>query len=126
MDIKIMTSDLEVVVDLEDVENSLGRKFDSKSPVWSPEPTYNLALLRAQLQYANDLLEHRGVVLLNEVYERLGFSRTTAGALLGWTRGEDCFISFGSWRVEDNDAIVLDFNVEGIVFHKLSEFAFND
>ena len=73
------------------------RFFDELSSSWNPEPEYNNLFLRCQQNYVNDLLNARGHVFLNEVYDRLGIPRSKAGAVVGWTlHGEgDGYIDFG-------------------------------
>jgi hypothetical protein len=96
---------------------------------WSPQPDYNLHYLRAKQQWANDQLNAKGVVFLNDVYKDLGFEPTSAGQIVGWVknnkRGGDNFIDFGIFDNPDrfNDfmagregAIWLDFNVDGVVY----------
>jgi len=109
------------------------RFFDHFSSSWSKEPEYNLIFLKCQQNYANDLLKARGHVFLNEVYDLVGVPRSKAGAVVGWllTRnGEtDNFINFGvfdgtSNRARDfvngyEGAILLDFNVDGVIYDKI-------
>jgi len=109
------------------------RFFDEMSPNWAKTPEYNLVFLRLQQSYLNDLLKIRGHVFLNEVYDRLGIPRTQAGQIVGWVYSKDetgegdNFISFGLYdglgnKHRDfvngyNDAILLDFNVDGIIWN---------
>jgi hypothetical protein len=109
------------------------RFFDQSSPSWSKEPEYNLIFLKCQQNYANDLLHSRGHVFLNEVYDMLGIPRSKAGAVVGWILTPDGqtdnFINFGvfddrSDAVRDfvngfEGAILLDFNVDGVIFDKI-------
>lgn len=110
------------------------RFFDSSSTSWSKEPEYNLIFLKCQQNYANDLLRARGHVFLNEVYDMLGIPRSKAGAVVGWIlskNGEtDNFVNFGVFDDRTNDrvrdfvngyegAILLDFNVDGIIYDKI-------
>jgi hypothetical protein len=109
------------------------RFFDDNSTEWSKEPEYNMLFLKAQQNFANDLLHHRGHVFLNEVYDMLGLERSKAGAVVGWIISKngstDNFINFGvfddkSDRARDfvngfEGAILLDFNVDGLIFDKL-------
>jgi Family of unknown function (DUF6353) len=109
------------------------RFFDQSSSSWSKEPEYNLIFLKAQQNYANDLLHARGHVLLNDVYDMLGIPRSKAGAVVGWVLSRngstDDFVSFGvfedrSDKVRDfvngrEGAILLDFNVDGIIYDKI-------
>ena len=107
------------------------RFFDELSSSWNPEPEYNNLFLRCQQNYVNDLLNARGHVFLNEVYDRLGIPRSKAGAVVGWTlHGEgDGYIDFGifdGWKPKAREfvnghegAILLDFNVDGIIYDKL-------
>ena len=108
------------------------RFFDPYSTSWSKEPEYNLIFLRCQQNYANDLLRARGHVFLNEVYDMLGIARSKAGAVVGWVlskNGEtDNFINFGIFDGDDRardfvngreGAILLDFNVDGVIYDKI-------
>lgn len=107
------------------------RFFDEGCTGWEKNAEYNLMFLRAQQQYANDLLRSRGHVFLNEVYDMLGIERTKAGQAVGWvydTSEEhtgDNYIDFGIYNIhrkanrnfvngyERN--ILLDFNVDGVI-----------
>jgi len=99
--------------------------FDETNPEWSKEPGYNYMYLKSQQVYHNQLLQTRGHVFLNEVYDALGIPRTKAGSVVGWVIGEgDNFIDFGIFndRQEVRDfvngyekSIRLDFNVDGVI-----------
>jgi len=114
-----------------DTPSIYARFFDEYSTSWSKEPEYNLVFLTCQQNYANDLLRSRGHVFLNEVYDLLGIPRSEAGAVVGWILGVgDDYIDFGVWddrtnsRVRDfvngwEGAILLDFNVDGVIFDKI-------
>lgn len=96
---------------------------------------YNLQFLRAQQQYANNLLQAQGYLFLNEVYEMLGFEPTKAGQIVGWIYDPknpvgDNFVDFGMRVVHepvDTDnygdvwdrAVLLDFNVDGNIFERV-------
>lgn len=108
------------------------RFFDSYSPSWSKEPEYNLIFLKCQQNYANDMLRARGHVFLNEVYDMLGIPRSKAGSVVGWVlskNGEtDNFINFGVFDGSDKardfvngleGAILLDFNVDGVIYDRI-------
>lgn len=109
--------------------------FDETCPNWSPQPEYNRMFLKAQQNYANDLLLARGHVLLNDVYEMIGIKRTSAGCVVGWvlSKGGDNFIDFGifdgtDYSVRDfvngyRNTILLDFNVDGVVYDRISKEA---
>lgn len=59
------------------------RFFDETRMGWTKDPEYNLMYLIAQQRYANEMLEHRGHLFLNEVYDMLDIPRTKAGAMVG-------------------------------------------
>ena len=107
------------------------RFFDEFSPNWQNDPEYNLMFLKAQQQYANDLLRAKGRLFLNEVYDLLGLERSKAGQVVGWVYNPenpegDNFVDFGIYNVcEDRviafmngeePSILLDFNVDGDVW----------
>ena len=96
--------------------------------------SYNHAFLRAQQNYANDLLKRQGHVFLNEVYDMLGLPRTNLGIAVGWLNGynkrnpnNDQYITFGvdnplnEEKADAREAMMqpffLDFNVDGSIFN---------
>jgi hypothetical protein len=107
------------------------RFFDELSPRWGRDAELNFLFLRAQQNYANDLLLSRGHVFLNEVYDMLGIPRSSIGAIVGWclTKDGDNFIDFGFMNGDNprarefvnghTDSIFLDFNVDGVIYEKI-------
>ena len=107
------------------------RFFDPMSTKWSKEPEYNLLLLKCQQNYANDLLRARGHVFLNEVYDMIGVPRSKAGSVVGWIlvgNVKENWIDFGIWDDDNNvrdfvngreASILLDFNVDGVIYDKI-------
>src|SRR5690606_33764203 len=65
------------------------RCFDATSPHWVKDAEMNRYFLTCQLNYFNHRLQAYGHVFLNEVYDALGFDRTTAGQVVGWVRDPD-------------------------------------
>lgn len=114
-----------------DQYSTYARFFDEMCPDWNRNPEYNLIFLRAQQNWANDLLQARGHVFLNEVYDMLGIPRSKAGAVVGWVIGHDGdnYIDFGLFNGENSAArdfvngrersILLDFNVDGVIYDKI-------
>lgn len=110
--------------------------FDEFNKNWNPTPEFNLFFLRGQQNYLNDLLQVRGHVLLNDVYDALGMERTTPGMIVGWMKDAkergagDGYIDFGIWSensmermhdfmVGNEQAILLDFNVDGVIYNNI-------
>lgn len=124
---------------MEERENSEGKKvtvvnplnvspyakfFDELSTAWTHDPETNRAFLMAQQNYYNDILQVRGHVFLNEVYDALGVSRTNAGQHVGWRvdGAGDKYIDFGLYEVRNSrfidsteHSLLLDFNVDGVI-----------
>jgi len=102
--------------------------FDEGNVHWQNVNDYNLVFLRAQQQFANDLLIARGHVFLNDVYDSIGIERTSAGAVVGWVLNKkgDNFVDFGMYNEDserarafingDEKSIFLDFNVDGVIY----------
>lgn len=103
------------------------RFYDTGCKEWTKDPNYNFTYLRCQQNLANDLLQSRGHIFLNEVYDMLGIPRTKAGAVVGWVKGQgDDFVDFGIFNGDSDKArdfvngyersILLDFNVSGVIY----------
>lgn len=107
------------------------RFFDEASPYWQKNPEYNLMFLKAQQQYANDLLRAKGRLFLNDVYDMLGIEKSKAGQIVGWVYNPnnptgDNFVDFGIYDMSKERVrafvngyeanILLDFNVDGNIW----------
>lgn len=98
--------------------------FEPSNPNWEKDSETNRFFLSANQEYFNHVLQTRGYVFLNEVYERLGFEPTKAGQVVGWIKGMgDDFIDFGMYNLSSEatmrfingseNVVILDFNVDG-------------
>jgi len=100
--------------------------FDESCSMWVKNPEYNMTTLLCQQQFANDMLNSRGHLFLNEVYDMLGAKQTTAGSVTGWVKGHgDSFVDFGIYEGKSADTVaangysktmLLDFNVDGVIY----------
>lgn len=104
------------------------RIFDRSSTAWEANLELNRIFLQCQQNYFNHILNARGHVFLNEVYDALGFERCSEGQIVGWVLNSegDGYIDFGIFQVNSPMAldgtetcIVLDFNVDGAVYDKI-------
>ena len=107
------------------------RFFDDGCTGWEKDSEMNLMFLRAQQQYANDLLISRGYLFLNEVYNMLGIQITKAGQVVGWVYDPENpnfqnYVDFGIYDInkpKNRDfvngyerTVLLDFNVDGNIW----------
>lgn len=116
--------------------STYARCFDETSRGWQKDAELNLYFVRQVEAWANNRLEERGFLFLNEVYEALGFDATKAGAVVGWTYvkdGEnthgDNYVCFGIYDLYDAQkrafvngyerSIWLDFNVDGNILDEI-------
>lgn len=114
--------------------SDFAKVYDCGCTGWSKDPEQSLMFLKLQQSYANEKLKREGYLFLNDVYEMLGIPKTSAGQVVGWIYDEDCpngdnFVDFGIYNLDNpkaadfvngyERAIVLDFNVDGIVYDKL-------
>lgn len=104
------------------------RCFDEYNPNWKKTNEYNRMFLLGHQNYFNHLLQARGHVFLNEVYEALGFEHSQAGQIVGWVISDagDCFVDFGIFERDSTrfvngwePSIWLDFNVDGVIWDKI-------
>lgn len=113
------------------VEDEYVKYFTRSNPYWDNNQDYVEMFLRSQQNYANDRLRIEKVLTLNDVYESLGFQKTKAGMVVGWTYDEnnpngDNFVEFEVHKVyipDDNGnmdtAYAIDFNVDGNIYNKI-------
>lgn len=110
------------------------RFFDETSTEWHRNAEYNLMFLHQQQDHFNRLLRSRGYVTLNEVYDALGFTKMSqAGFIVGWIYDADHpdkYIDFGIYHIDrygkkadfvngHEYSILLDFNVDGVIYDKI-------
>lgn len=104
------------------------RFFDETCPAWKKDAELNRIFIECQQRYANYLLQTRGHVFLNDVYDMLGMERSQAGSVVGWVRDGDGdgYIDFGVFEAHNSRfvngierSVILDFNVDGIVYDKI-------
>lgn len=99
--------------------------FDKNSAAWDDDYEKNKYFLLMQLCYMNEKLKAVGYIFLNEVFDCLGLPRTKRGQVVGWiydknnTNGDN-YIDFGLAEQHKgvNGAVVLNFNVDGIIWDK--------
>ena len=102
--------------------------YDDGCEGWTKDPELNLMFLIRQQNYANEKLQKKGYLFLNEVYEMLGIQKTQAGQIVGWTYDKNCpqgdnYVDFGIYDTHKEGSrdfvngiertILLDFNVDG-------------
>lgn len=124
------------VVEGLDGYSEYARFFDDGCKGWEKDAEANLMFLRAQQQYANDLLRSRGYLFLNEVYNMLGIQITKAGQVVGWVYDPDNvkfynYVDFGIYDVNKpksrdfvngyERSILLDFNVDGDIWSLMND-----
>lgn len=110
--------------------NLYSRFFDSSCEDWDKNPELNMQFLQVRQTWANNMLQTRGHLFLNEVYDMLGFERSAAGSVVGWVLGNgDDFVDFGLYNQDSKstrrfvngleNVILLDFNVDGVIYDKI-------
>lgn len=103
--------------------------FDESNNNWSNNSNFRLFFLKTQQNIANDILQSKGHIFLNEVYQMLGEDPTPEGAIIGWLKGEgeNC-VDFGLYRPDEHtraflngreDSVLLEFNHCGVIFDKI-------
>lgn len=126
---KKVKEEIEVIEKCEDSPSIYARWFEQGNPNWDRNHTFNMMFLKARMSMCNDRLHAKGHLFLNEVYDSLGFEHTPEGAVVGWIDGgKDNFVDFGIFdarlnnqnpSVDQESRILLDFNVDGIIWDKI-------
>lgn len=99
--------------------------FDEYCTGWTKNAEDNLTFLLCQQNYANERLQAKGHLFLNDVYEMLGMQKTKAGQVIGWycDKNHEGVVDFGIFNIHDEGSrdfvngrersIWLDFNPDG-------------
>lgn len=107
--------------------------FDRNNVNWKSSPEYNLNFVQCQETFAQQRLDHKGHVFLNEVLGDLNMPHTRAGAVLGWIQSEDSpnVVDFGIEDLQTGmahvfgagedevDAVMLNFHGLQIIWDKI-------
>lgn len=114
--------------------------FDESCLNWTKSPEANKTFLIQTQAWANDRLQERGHLFLNEVLDMLGAQRTQAGNQVGWMYDKDgvcCGDNYVDLRIFDQcgvekyderkrafangyeRSIIIDPNVDGVILDKL-------
>lgn len=123
---KTVNKEISVVDGEVEGHSAYARFFDERSREWEKSAEYNLSFLVNSQNYANDLVNARGHLFLNEVYDMLDIPRTEAGQIMGWKKqtGEGASVApvnFGIYEYKRanqrfvngyENVILLDFNVD--------------
>ena len=111
-------------------------EFKFQDPMkYKPDWDANITFLKLQESFANTRLEREGYLFLNDVYDMLGIPKTKAGQVVGWIydpedKSIDNRISFGIFEPRNHrtingyeeECILLDFNVDGVIIDKVRNF----
>lgn len=107
------------------------RFFDDGCLGWEKDAEHNRYFLQCVEKWANETLQKRGYLFLNEVYERLGIPKSRAGHVVGWVYDKnnpvgDNYVDFGLLDHDDpkkrdfingrERVVLLDFNVDGNIY----------
>lgn len=116
------------------INSMYARCFDETCTGWVRDSELNLYFLKQVEEWATKKLEKYGHLTLNEVYEKIGFQKTRAGAEVGWIYDEerpigDNRVNFFIHDLHDENkrafvngyekSIWVDFNVDGYILDKI-------
>lgn len=98
-----------------------------KNVEWDANEKFNEMFLSANQNTANDILNRRGHIFLNEVLDMIGYPHTKAGSVVGWVKDNpngDSVVDFGIYNKDTDKAkkilregdFLLDFNVDGVIW----------
>ena len=93
--------------------------FGRYNPNWNRDLEFNILFLRQIQNHANHLLQIRGHLFLNELFDMLGIDRTRFGVINGWLVGQKP--NQIALRVigEVDDELILEIAVQGEIYNKI-------
>lgn len=109
--------------------------FDETNVNWSRNPQNSYMVLKGVQNHMNQILNIRGHLFLNEVFDALHIPRSREGAVTGWVYNEDGshkgdgYVDFGfmtgtdpatvAFRNGAENSFRFNFNVDGIIWDKI-------
>lgn len=112
-----------------DGTSEYARFFDEWCTGWTKDAEANLVFLRNVEKWANQRLQSKGHLFLNEVYDALGIPRTKAGQIVGWVFNNpngDNKVDLGIYNINRENcrdfvngrerSILIDPNVDGPIY----------
>ena len=113
-------------------QNYLRPWFDETNPNWTRDPVSNYLFLKGVQSHMNHLLQIRGHVFLNDVYDAMNMPRCPEGAIAGWVYGSeegDNYVDFGFMTSNEPNTVAfrngvertvrLNFNIDGTIWDKI-------
>lgn len=129
-----VTTEEEREVKILDPLDPYSRFIDSTcSGVWEKQPQYTKENILLQQRAANDILNARGFITLNEVYRMLGLEQIPEGMVLGWIKDKNIEqkIDFGLNNGHSEavrrfvngyeDVVLVTFNVDGNIYDMMKK-----
>lgn len=86
------------------LEKSIGAYYEQSSEYVRDDYNYNIEQIRLVQKKVDHIVGSRGYILLNEVYDLLGFKRTKFGAMTGWTVGKTPAIDWQPINMFESDS----------------------
>lgn len=95
--------------------------FGPDNPHWQRETIHNTLFLKMIQNHMNEMLQIRGHVLLNDVYDALGVQRTRSGAVLGWFKeSKQNYVNIEVVQLPDGN-LRIEFETDGNILDYLPE-----
>jgi hypothetical protein len=120
------------VTHYDETDGLYSREYGPQNKNYTYVPESNIFFLKSAQNHCNDRLTAEGFLLLNDVYEYLGFPRTKEGSVVGWVKDTsktngDGYVDFRIFDERSGDqlhdfyvgrenSLLLDFNVDGVIY----------
>lgn len=97
------------------------RSFDNSNVNWTRRPAYCELFIKGTTQHALHMIEVKGYLFLNDVYDWLGLSKTSYGQIAGWWRGLSPLTPIASWTLDSEEECryMIQFHNHEVIFQKL-------
>lgn len=104
--------------------------FDETNPNWRKDHVANYLFLKGVQTHMNNLLQIRGHVFVNDVYDALCIDRCREGQVAGWLKnGTDEYVDLGFMSANnpasiafldgDECSVRLNLNIDGLIYDKI-------